>query len=237
MTETYVHHCDYRELAKRVGQVDVLITDAPYSKRTHSGNDKVAGFKGRLGDGGDRLPHDYAGWSRAEVRRFVRCWLPRTSGWFCSITDHVLVPVWEDRLAWQERYVFAPLPCVVPGSRVRLLGDGPTCDTTQLVVARPRTKEYARWGTLPGHYVVPAERGLDRIGGKPLALMLAIVRDYSRPGDLICDPCAGGGTTLVAARMLGRRAIGCDIDEAVAKKANERVSRAREQMRMAWGAT
>jgi site-specific DNA-methyltransferase (adenine-specific) len=42
--------------------------------------------------------------------------------------------------------------------------------------------------------------------------MRAIVRDYSRPGDLIVDPYAGGATTLLAAAMEGRRAIGAECD-------------------------
>ena len=45
------------------------------------------------------------------------------------------------------------------------------------------------------------------VGGKPLALMAAIVRDYSRPGDLIVDPFCGSGTTALAAAMEGRRCI------------------------------
>ncbi len=50
------------------------------------------------------------------------------------------------------------------------------------------------------------------MGGKPLWLMRSLVRDYSRPGDLICDPCAGGGTTLLAAATEGRRAVGAEMD-------------------------
>jgi len=41
--------------------------------------------------------------------------------------------------------------------------------------------------------------------------MRAIIRDYTRPGDLVCDPCAGAGTTLLAARMEGRRSIGAEM--------------------------
>lgn len=50
------------------------------------------------------------------------------------------------------------------------------------------------------------------VGNKPLALMEAIVRDYSRPGDVVCDPCAGGGTTLLAAHRLGRHGVGAEMD-------------------------
>lgn len=35
---------------------------------------------------------------------------------------------------------------------------------------------------------------------------------YSQPGELILDPMAGGGTTLIEAKLLGRGFIGCDIN-------------------------
>lgn len=39
----------------------------------------------------------------------------------------------------------------------------------------------------------------------------AMIRIFTKPGDLVLDPYMGGGTTLVEARLLGRRAIGVDI--------------------------
>jgi site-specific DNA-methyltransferase (adenine-specific) len=128
------------------------------------------------------------------------------------MTSHDLVPAWERALRLLDRYVFAPVPYVETGSRVRLAGDGPSSWTVWLVVARPRTQAMARWGTLPGAYVLPSERGKGRIGGKALAGMRAIVRDYTRPGDLVVDPCAGAGTTLRACQIEGRRAIGAEMD-------------------------
>lgn len=46
---------------------------------------------------------------------------------------------------------------------------------------------------------------------KPIGLMIAILRDWTNPGDLILDPFCGSGTTCVAAKMLGRNFIGIDI--------------------------
>lgn len=46
---------------------------------------------------------------------------------------------------------------------------------------------------------------------KPQALLDAWVRQFTDPGDLIIDPYMGSGTTLMAARAAGRRAVGVDI--------------------------
>jgi len=42
--------------------------------------------------------------------------------------------------------------------------------------------------------------------------MADLIKRLTRPGQLICDPFLGGGTTAVAAYSLGRRFVGCDID-------------------------
>lgn len=39
-----------------------------------------------------------------------------------------------------------------------------------------------------------------------------IVAEYSRPGELVADPMAGIGTTLVEAAALGRRAVGIELE-------------------------
>jgi len=40
----------------------------------------------------------------------------------------------------------------------------------------------------------------------------AVIEAFTKPGDLVLDPFMGGGTTLVEARTLGRRAVGADIN-------------------------
>jgi len=57
---------------------------------------------------------------------------------------------------------------------------------------------------------IPAES--DHPTKKPVGLAMWFIRLHSQPGDIVCDPFAGGGSTLKAARLLGRRFIGADLD-------------------------
>lgn len=58
---------------------------------------------------------------------------------------------------------------------------------------------------------------------KPLPLLTHLVVKSSGPGDLIFDPFMGSGTTLLAARDLGRRAIGVEVDERYCEVAAKRL--------------
>ena len=58
---------------------------------------------------------------------------------------------------------------------------------------------------------------------KPLALYERIIRASSNPGDMVVDPFAGSGTTLVAAKRLERRYAGCDINPDAVAIANARL--------------
>lgn len=234
----------WEDVLADVRQVDALITDTPYSERTHRGHnsavaanrvrpcdehrlrvDKRRGSTYGVGINRRRALH-YKCWTPADVDAFVDAWSPRTRGWFVVMTDHVLAPAWMSALERHGRYVFSPLSFVHPGSRVRLVGDGPAQWAVHIVVARPRTAAFAKWGALPGGYVLPPgqprEKGV--VGGKPLWLMRQLVRDYSRPGDLVCDPCAGGATTLRAALLEGRDAIGAERLQANYRHALTRLS-------------
>ncbi len=52
---------------------------------------------------------------------------------------------------------------------------------------------------------------------KPETLLERVIEASSNPGDLVADFFCGSGTTLVAAKRMGRRFLGCDINrEAVA---------------------
>ncbi len=54
--------------------------------------------------------------------------------------------------------------------------------------------------------------------------MHELIEDFTRPGDMILDPFMGSGATLRAAKDLGRRAIGVEIDPHWVEVAIERMA-------------
>lgn len=59
---------------------------------------------------------------------------------------------------------------------------------------------------------------------KPLPLMRELIELFTDPGETILDPFAGSGTTLVAAKQLGRRAIGIELSEEYCRVAVDRLT-------------
>lgn len=231
---------------------NMFCADAPYSERTHSGHragkvteDRARGFAaGPAPSKGNRkavaayaakvaaglkarADLEYTAWTVGEVQQLCAIFAGRVNGWWASITDHELWTPWERTFGELKLLTFAPLPWVETGSRVRLLGDGPSNWTCWLVVGRPRTETFARWGTLQGAYIIPGENHQNRpdriTGAKSLRGMMMLLQDYSREGDLVVDPVLGGGTTAVAAWRTGRRCIGIEQDRGRAELCAELV--------------
>ncbi len=215
---------DWHSVLVDVGMVDTLITDHPYGAKTHENSREGARSDGYAIEG---LGPEYTHWTASDVLHFAQHWSPRTRGWMVALTSHDLIPAWEIAYETVGRYGFAPVPCVINGMSVRLGGDGPSSWTVYAMVGRPRSGEFSRWGTLPGAYTGGREAGSEGGRGKPGWLMRAIVGHYSRPGDLVCDPLAGFGATLIAAIDKGRRAIGAELDHAAYDEAHRRAARPR----------
>lgn len=198
---------------------DHLIIDAPYSDRVHASK-----FKSSSKDDANRkaVGESFASWGVDEIREVCAWAKDHVKHWVVSLTDHVLFPIWEQELFERGYLVFAPVILVETNRTVRLAGDGPACWATMMVVARPRGAEFLKWRSLPGAYVT--HKTNDKMqGGKALEVMRQIVRDYSDKGDTIVDLCAGFGTTLLAAAIEGRRAVGAEVDPDTYAKARARM--------------
>lgn len=210
----------WQDVLADVETVDAVITDPPYSARTHKGR--------RTGSEIDRSSIAYAPIDAEQITSFGYVWCDRVREWIVIFGDDASAQWWREQLA-ARLYVFALVPWVKPDAAPRMSGDGPASAAEYIVAARKRVR-LRRMGSRPGYYEVStsstrgnAERD-SHPGAKPLELMRALVRDYSEPGDLIVDPYAGTGTTLMAAALEGRRAIGAEVDPETFRKARERLA-------------
>jgi len=107
--------------------------------------------------------------------------------------------------------------------------------------------EYVVWGSkgqigeqhgkpLPGVFRFPSmafgRDDKEHIAQKPIGLIRGLMQ-YADPDALILDPFLGSGTTLRAARDMGRRAIGIEMDEEYCEIAVRRLQQAVLPLEMA----
>ena len=217
-----IYHGDCLEIMPELEPVDHVIGDPPYSKRTHTKciqNERYDGCKKGLWTDG----FEYECWDEKIIKEYCVCLDECNTGWAVTFMSYDLYSLYEKHLKEEcNVYVFPPIPAVIKGMNVRLGGDGPSSWTVWIAVARP--KALSKWGTLPGAYVGGPERNMMIKGGKPEWLMKDIIKDYSHKGETILDPCMGSGTTLRAAKDLGRKAIGIEINEKYCEIAANRMS-------------
>ena len=56
---------------------------------------------------------------------------------------------------------------------------------------------------------------------KPVELLKTLIEIFTDQGDVVIDPCAGSGSTLIAAERIGRKAFGFEIKKDFFTKANK----------------
>lgn len=60
---------------------------------------------------------------------------------------------------------------------------------------------------------------------KAVSVLKPLVQSFSRPGDLVLDPFAGSGSTLVAAALTGRRCLGIELEPRYCELIRDRLER------------
>ena len=114
---------------------------------------------------------------------------------------------------------------IAPGPQIT--GDRPRQAVEGIAIMHRRGSGRPRWngGGKAGiwrHIPPHGDKRPDHPTPKPLGLMLELIEQFTDPDDVILDPFCGSGTTLVAALLLGRRAIGIELDPKWAQMSRER---------------
>jgi site-specific DNA-methyltransferase (adenine-specific) len=215
--------------------VDALVTDPPYSSggmtradRMQSTTEKYvqsdSANRDRLTEftGDNRDQRSYAYWCALWLGEALR--VVRPGGVALLFTDWRQLPATTDALqagGWVWRGI---VPWYKPSARPQAGRFTAQC-------------EYVVWGskgampvdytpgvkTLPGFYQASPPRDRDHQTQKPMDVMRKLVR-IADEGGTILDPFAGSGTTLLAAKEEGYRAIGSEMVEAHCETAAKRLA-------------
>jgi len=196
-----IYHGDCREILPGLPVVDHVITDPPYSERTHKG--------ARTGSGGGELLITFAHIEFDALRSLLES--IRVSRWVVMTCD--LAHAAQLMICPPKSLEFIRLGVwVKPNPCPQFTGDRPGQGFEQVAILHPSGKK--RWNG--GGY--PAVWTCNKISGrhpteKPLELYTRFIEQFTDKGDTILDPFMGSGTTLEAAKLMGRRAIGIELEE------------------------
>ncbi len=97
----------------------------------------------------------------------------------------------------------------------------------EMIMVAHRTGGKLLWGNdaiaIPNVIRLSPPRERQHPNEKPISLVTQFIEAHTVPSQIILDPFCGSGTTLVAAKMLGRRYIGIDIEKKYCDIAEERI--------------
>jgi DNA modification methylase len=195
-----IYHGDCREASAWLA-ADVMVTDPPYGIAYESGHDGA-------------LDRSITGDSTTELRDFVlAAFRPKPSAvfstWRCALPAAPKIKlVWEKPTIGMGDLSF---PWGASYEVVWIFGDGWAGQRSGAVL---RGRTIPTWNSGAAKRVHPHEKPEDVLG--------QIIA--KAPSGVICDPFMGSGSTLVAAKSLGRRAIGVEIDERYCEIAARRCS-------------
>lgn len=226
-----VYHGDSRMLLGLMPSVDHVITDPPFEAEAHTLQRRVQRKTNSRAEYGRVVavePLEFQPirpWERAFTMDAFGLLARRWVLVFCQIEG---APLWRacgetSGLAYKRTCLW-----IKPDGMPQLTGDRPGMGYEAFVAMHRPGRSQWNGGGRHGVYVVP--KGSDGLVGgndhptqKPLQLIVDLVRDFTDEGDTILDPFAGSGTTGVAAKLNGRKAILIEKSEQYCEVAAKRL--------------
>lgn len=208
------------------GSVDHVMSDPPYESHMHNAKAGARGIKpaqhrdyaaGRLSRTDGQAPLKTLDFESIEAARPVvtPLMVKASKGWLIAFCTPEGVAPWRDAIEDAGARYKRACVWVKPDAPPQFNGQGPAMGAENFVAAWCG-KGVSRWngGGKRGVYT-HMTNGRTRDGRhpteKPLDLMRELVRDFTKPDDLVCDPFMGSGTTAVACILEGRRFVGIEM--------------------------
>ena len=221
--------------------VDVVLTDPPYSEHVHSKSRRGISVDNRAGadaqgEFSKRRELAFESLSQATMEASADHFARLARRWVMVFCDVESAHLWIGALRSTGglEYVRTAAWHKVGGAP-QFTGDRPAVWGEAIVLCHPKGRKRWNGGGKQGLYSIPTAIDRDRSGldarvhttQKPVALMEALIADFTDPGELILDPFAGSGTTGLAAARLGRRFLGWEREPDFHAAATTRLSRER----------
>ena len=222
---------------------DHFIADPPYSEHVHGA---VRSSVMRENDRGGRYGADVRrnvdlgfGSLTEELRYFLATEAARlTRRWVLVFSDTEGAHLWAEELEAAGLDYVRTGAWIKRGSTPQFSGDRPASGHESITICHPKGRK--RWNGGGSHAVWDVPIVLNRARAdkservhptqKPLVLMAQLVEQFTDPGELILDAVAGSGTTGVAAKRLGRRAVLIEEQEAHCESAAIRLQNEQPQL-------
>jgi DNA modification methylase len=207
-----LYHGDCREILPGI-KADVVVTDPPFG----IANDPIKKQgKTRGRDGAVNTWHSPSDWDR----ELDPSWLPVA----LDIGPVAMFGHWRKRRAFEDACDMEPRAEITWNKDTHV---GPpnvvaAKDERIWIFAREAFKAARFDVSVWDEPIIPTWGYKRHKNEKPVALMRRLVA--LMPGETIADPFSGSGTTLVAAKLEGRRAIGIEIEERYCEIAAKRLA-------------
>ena len=232
-----IYNANCRDILPKLGPVDLVLTDPPYGHNNNNSGDLISRWEAALGLG-DYVPErdnrpianddpescsELIQWFFSELPRLLNpgaccCCCgggggpdPQFARWSLWLDAHVpfkMCIIWDKGplgMGWHYRRDWECILVAQKGGKKITWNGGNT--TSNIIRDIPR--------------IIP--RSDQHPTPKPIKLMSRFISWHTNPGDTVLDPFMGCGPTLIAAKNLGRKAIGIEISKEYCDIAVERL--------------
>lgn len=223
-------HGDYRDVLPFIEHpFDLVLTDLPYSDEVHKNSKRV--YKEGI------IPFiDFASIDEHWVAAHLAALAPKARGWVISFLEYGHTEYIRKNTPDGLKFVRAGM-WFKKNTAPHVNQDRPSQGWESIAMLHTTDwkgrylwhgRKYGRNHSVFEHPF--CNEGLHKTQ-KPLALIEEIILLFSNPGMMVADLCCGSGTTLLAARNTGRKAIGVELELKHCKTIVKRLSQNKMKIR------